>query len=58
MKRSSLHPNWQSIALDLLEDKGTLEGLANTNHVSIHQILAWKENLLQGLRHARRSSAA
>lgn len=58
MKRSSLHPHWQSIDLDLLENKDTLAGLANTNRVSIHQILAWKEDLLQDFRHARRSSAA
>jgi hypothetical protein len=58
MKRSHPHPHWQSIALDLLEDKDTLAGLAYTNRVSIDQILDWKEDLLQGLRHARRSSAA
>lgn len=58
MKRSSHHPNWQSIALDLLEEKDTLAGLAYTHHVSIDQILDWKEDLVHGLRQGRRMSAA
>lgn len=58
MKRSSPHRHWQNIAMDLLEDRDTLAGLAHTHHVSIDQVLAWKEELLQELRHARRTSAA
>ena len=48
----------QAIALELLAEKDTLAGLAHVHHVSIGQILAWKENLLQGLRPSRRTSAA
>lgn len=56
-------PHWtleqrQAIALDLLTEKDTLAGLAHEHHVSIHQILGWKEDLVRALRHGRRLSAA
>jgi hypothetical protein len=50
--------NWQTIALDLLADKDTLAGLAHVHRVSIHQILEWKERLIQEMVHARRNPAA
>ena len=61
MKATSGHwtlDRQQEIALDLLLEKDTLAGLAHSHHVSIQELLAWKEALLQGLRHGRRRSAA
>ena len=52
------HERQQAIALDLLTERDTLAGLAHVHRVSIHQILAWREDLLSGLRLARRTSAA
>lgn len=52
------HEEQLAIALDLLTGKDTLAGLAYTNHVSIHQILAWKEDLVRAHRQHRRLSAA
>ena len=48
----------QAIALDFLAGKDTLAGLAHMHHVPIDLILAWKEDLLHGLRPAQRTSAA
>lgn len=48
----------QAVALDLLTEKDTLAGLAHVHHVSIHQLLAWQEDLVRALRHNRRLSAA
>jgi len=50
--------HWRTVALDLLAERETLAGLAHLNHVSIRQILAWKERLVLDLTHPSRGVSA